>query len=234
MKNNLRVLVVDDDANLRKTLSDILRFKGYEVAAAGTGAEGIAEAKRALVHVALIDLKLPDMSGIEVMAQIKLATPLTEAIILTGHAALDTAIEATEKGAFSYLLKPYEIEDLLQHIRHAAERQQAQQEIMRLSSFTLLSPNPIIEIDAAGNITYSNPAAQRLFPDLAAAAAQHPLLSGLNEVFAAFREGGKQEIVRRTTINERVFEQRISFVADSNRIRIYVLDITEQLSTGAR
>lgn len=234
MKYNPRILLVDDDANLRKTLADILRLRGYEVAIAATGAEGVAEAARAFANVALIDLKLPDMSGIEVMTQIKLATPLTEAIILTGHAALDTAIEATEKGAFSYLLKPYEIEDLLQHIRHAGERQQAQQEIMRLSSFTLLSPNPILEVDAAGNISYSNPAAQRLFPDLAAAAAQHPLLSGLDEVFAAFRQGGKQEIVRRTTINERVFEQRISFVADSDRIHIYVLDITEQLRTAAR
>ena len=67
MKNIPRILVVDDDANLRKTLSDILRIKGFEVAVAGTGAEGIAEANRAFVNVALIDLKLPDMSGIEMM-----------------------------------------------------------------------------------------------------------------------------------------------------------------------
>ncbi|OGA96046.1 MAG: hypothetical protein A3E79_15125 [Burkholderiales bacterium RIFCSPHIGHO2_12_FULL_61_11] len=67
MKNIPRILVVDDDANLRKTLSDILRLKGYEVATAETGAEAIAEAERAFVNVALIDLKRPDMSGIEVL-----------------------------------------------------------------------------------------------------------------------------------------------------------------------
>ncbi len=231
MKNIPRLLVVDDDPNLRKTLCDILRVKGYEVAGTGTGAEGIAEAKRDFFNVALIDLKLPDMSGLEVMEKIKLATPLTEAIILTGHAALETAIEATAKGAFSYLLKPYEIDDLLQHIRHAGERQQAQQEILRLSSFPLLSPNPLLEIDASGEITYSNPATQRLFPDLASMGSKHPLLSGLTEVFAAFREGKQPEIVRQARVGERVFEQHISFMADSNRIHLYVLDITERLQT---
>lgn len=98
MKKIPRVLVVDDDPNLRKTLSDILRIKGYEVAVAGTGAEGIAEAEHDFVNVALIDLKLPDMPGMEVMTKIKRANPLVEAIILTGHAALETAIEATNKG----------------------------------------------------------------------------------------------------------------------------------------
>ena len=231
MKSLPKVLVVDDDANLRKTLSDILRVKGYEVATAGTGAEAIMEAKRAFVSVALIDLKLPDMSGLEVMGKIKLATPLTEAIILTGHAALDTAIEATNKGAFSYLLKPYEIDDLLQHIRHAGERQQAQQEIVRLSSFPLLSPNPIFEVDASGQITYSNPATQKLFPELIAMGPKHPLLNRLSDLCSALREGGQQEIVRQTPVGELIFEQRISFIADSNRIRIYVLDITERLRT---
>ncbi len=231
MKNNPRILVVDDDANLRKTLADILRVKGYEVVAAGTGAEGIAEAKRSLVNVALIDLRLPDISGIETMEQIKLATPLTEAIILTGHAAMESAIEATNKGAFSYLLKPYEIDDLLQHVHHALDRQQGQQEIMRLASFPKLNPDPIFEVDAAGEVTYSNPATQSLFPDMASMGSMHPLLNGLAEVFAAFREGKQQEIVRQTMVGELIFEQRISFLAESNRIRIYALDITERTRT---
>ncbi len=229
MKAIPKVLVIDDDANLRKTLSDILRFKGYDVAAAGTGADGIAEAKRAFVNVALIDLKLPDMSGLEVMEKIKLATPLTEAIILTGHGALDTAIEATKKGAYSYLLKPYEIDDLLQHLRHAVERQQAQQEIVRLSSFPLLSPNPIIETDASGHVTYSNPAAQSLFPDLISKGPGHPLLAGLPEVFAALSEGGQKEVVRQMSLEDHMFEQRISFMAENNCVCIYVVDIAERL-----
>ncbi len=227
--NAPRVLVVDDDANLRKTLSDILRLKGYEATAAGTGEAGITAAKHTPFSVALIDLKLPDMSGIEVMEQIKLATPLTEAIILTGHGALNTAIEATNKGAYSYLLKPYEIDDLLQHIRHAVERQRAQQEIVRLSSFALLNPNPILEADATGEITYSNAAARNLFPDLASMASAHPFLSGLSDMFGVLRNSGLRELVRHVSVGERTFEQRISFIADSDRVRIYALDITERV-----
>lgn len=234
MKNNPKVLVVDDDPILRKTLSDILRVKGYEVAAAGTGTEGVAEAERAFVNVALIDLKLPDISGIEVMGRIKLATPLTEAIILTGHAALETAIEATNKGAFSYLLKPYEIDDLLLHIRHAVERQQGQQEILRLASFPRLNPDPVIELDSSGKVTYLNPAAGKLFPDLVEQGMKHPMLEGLEDMFAAFWKGELREIVREVEAGNANYEQRVYFVPESDLIRIAALDITERKEREAK
>ena len=98
MKAKKKILVVDDDANLRKTLADILKVKGYETAVAANGAEAIAAAEREMFSLMLIDLMLPDMSGLEVMARIKAISPLTEAIILTGHASMDTAIEATGRG----------------------------------------------------------------------------------------------------------------------------------------
>ena len=220
-----KILVVDDDPNLRKTLSDILRIKGYEVVAAGTGAEGIAAAARALVNVALIDLKLPDMSGIEVMERIKLATPLTEAIILTGHAALETAIEATNKGAFSYLLKPYEIDDLLLHIRHAVDRQHGQQEILRLASFPRMNPNPVLEVNAAGEITYLNPAAERIFPQLAVA---QPAFGILGDIPCDTGSGVCQETVRELCVGNATFEQFLYPVPESDLLRIYMLDITER------
>ena len=228
MKKSARILIIDDDPNLRRTLSDILKIKGYEVATAEDGVGGIAEANRAVVNVALIDLKLPDMSGIEVMGQIKSGSPFTEAIVLTGYAALDTAVEAMNKGAFSYLLKPYQIDDLLLAVRHAVDRQQAQQEILRLSSFPQLSPNPIIEIDAAGEITYDNPAARSLFPDMVSAQSIHPVLSGLTEMFAVFQHEGQQEKVRQVEVGSRCYEQRISYVVESDHIRIYMLDVTER------
>ena len=77
---------------------------------------------RVSAGVVLIDLMLPDMSGIDVMTKIRAAAPYTEAIILTGHASLDSAVEAINEGAFSYLLKPYDIEKLLRHIRRALDR----------------------------------------------------------------------------------------------------------------
>ena len=223
MKSIPKVLVVDDDANLRKTLADILRLKGYSVASAASGAEGVAEAARALVNVALIDLKLPDMTGIEVMEKIKANSPLTEAIILTGHASLDTAVEATNKGAFSYLLKPYEIDDLLLHIRHAFDRQQSQQEILRLASFPSMNPNPVIEVDAANEITYLNPAAERLFPGLAVA---QPTPGVLGDIPSSAGNGERQQLVREIGIGNATFEQFLSPVPHSDLVRIYMLDIS--------
>ncbi len=189
-----KILVVDDDPNLRKTLADILRVKGYGTAVAANGAEAIAAAEQELFSLALIDLMLPDMPGLEVMARIKAISPLTEAIILTGHASLDTAIKATGQGAFSYLIKPYQMDELLQKIGHAVERKQAQEEILRLASFPRLLPSPVIELNPAGEATYLNPAAEMLFPGLGAAGASASLaaqLDGADHRLAARQAAGR-------------------------------------------
>jgi DNA-binding NtrC family response regulator len=126
-----KVLVIDDDKNLRKTLTDILKAKGYEVRTAKDGAAGLAIFRKEPVNLALIDLRLPDMSGIDVLNSVKDESPSTQAIILTGSATLDSAIEATNRGAFSYLQKPYEIDQLMVNIRRALEKQQAEEKIVR-------------------------------------------------------------------------------------------------------
>lgn len=123
------VLIIDDDPGLRRTLADILRLKGYEPMAARDGAEGIVLLAQNPIDIALIDLGLPDVPGIDLLHQIKAAYPSSEAIILTGNASLDSAIEATNRGAFSYLLKPYDVELLLLHVKRATEKQQAREEI---------------------------------------------------------------------------------------------------------
>jgi diguanylate cyclase (GGDEF)-like protein len=229
MKAKETILVVDDDPNLRKTLADILKIKGYEAPVAGSGAEAIAALSNGPVSLALIDLMLPDMPGLEVMKRIKAVSPLTEAIILTGHASMDTAIEATSQGAFSYLLKPYQMDTLLQTIKHAVERKQAQEEILRLASFPRLLPNPVIEIDPAGQVSYLNPAAERLFPDLGAAGLGHPLLQGLVEVIPSLRQNKQQgEAVHEVTLGHATYELRVSYVEEAGLIRIYVLVVTER------
>lgn len=229
MKNIPRILVVDDDANLRKTLADILKIKGYEIVVAANGAEAIAAAGREMFRLALIDLMLPDMPGLEVMARIKAISPLTEAIILTGHASMDTAIEATRQGAFSYLLKPYQMDELLQNIRHGVERQQAQEEILRLASFPRLLPSPVIELDPAGKVTYLNPAAERLFPELSAMGQSHPLLLGSGELITALCQGKQPgEVAREAKVGAATYELHISYVQEVGLIRVYVLDITQR------
>ena len=88
MKPAQSILVVDDDPNLRKTLADILKVKGYQTVVAANGAEAIALAESTPVSLALIDLMLPDMPGIEVMARIKALSPLTEATSGSSRSAL--------------------------------------------------------------------------------------------------------------------------------------------------
>jgi diguanylate cyclase (GGDEF)-like protein len=228
VKTKGKILVVDDDQNLRKTLADILRVKGYETAVAANGAEAIAAAEREMFSLALIDLMLPDMPGLDVMARIKSISPLTEAIILTGHASMETAIAATGQGAFSYLLKPYHMDELLQNIRHAVERKQAQEEILRLASFPRLLPSPVIELDSAGEVTYLNPAAEKLFPDLSSMGWSHPLLnrlSGCNELWQGRQEA---DVIREVEVRPATYELHIHQIQELDLIRIYVLDITQR------
>jgi CheY-like chemotaxis protein len=127
-----RILVIDDDSNLSRTLADILRVKGYEAVSAANGAEALALLRENPVNLALIDIGLPDISGVEVLKRIKADYPSTEAIILTGNASLDSAIEAANSGAFSYLVKPYDIEQLMLNIRRGIEKRQAEEDRERL------------------------------------------------------------------------------------------------------
>lgn len=126
------ILIIDDDPNLRKTLADILGLKGYATVAAADGMAGLALMSAHPVSLALVDIGLPDISGVEVLQRIKDDYPTTEVIILTGKASLDSAIEAANRGAFSYLTKPYDIEQLLLSIRRAVEKRQAVEDRERL------------------------------------------------------------------------------------------------------
>ena len=129
--DNPRILIIDDDPNLRKTLVDILRLRGFEPIVAGNGSEGLALMREKPFNLALIDLGLPDISGIEVLKKIKADWPATEIIILTGKATMDSAIEAANRGAFSYLVKPYEIEQLMLNILRAMEKQRAENSLRK-------------------------------------------------------------------------------------------------------
>ena len=113
--------------------------------------------------------------------------------------------------------------------RDITERQQAQEEILRLASFPTLHPCPVIELDPAGQVSYLNPAAERLFPELSALGQAHPLLHCSAESIEALRHGQQQgETVDEVEIDEAMYELSISYVHDVNLIRIYVRDITQR------
>jgi two-component system, cell cycle response regulator len=237
VKQKIKILIVDDDLNLRKSLADILRVKNYETVVAANGAEAIAAAEHEKFSLALIDLMLPDMPGLDIMAHIKAISPLTEVIILTGHASMDSAIEATGQGAFSYLIKPYQMDDLLLNIRHSVERQQAQEEIRRLASFPRLTPTPEIEVNSSGEVTFANPAAEKLFQDLNMSclnsrAWEHPFVRGLSEFNELRLSKTQLDIISEVTVGagarQATFELHTHYIQELDLIRVYALDITDR------
>jgi len=141
-----KVLLLDDDPNLRAVLSDILKARGFEPVPVETGAAALARIAPQDIDVALIDLKLEGISGLEVLREIKARSPETECIMLTGHASQTTAIEASNLGAYSYFQKPYEVDQLLAAIRRAAEKHAAGQALRASESNQRMILNNIDEI----------------------------------------------------------------------------------------
>lgn len=160
------ILIVDDDPNMVGTVSDILRIKGYEPLAAKTGAEAITCIDEVDVEVALVDLRLGDMDGLDVLRQLKTKSPDTECILLTGHASQNSAIQAIQMGAYGYFQKPFDIEQVLLSIRQALEKNMATAALRRNEErYRLLFENAPVGIFSAttdGAIIEVNPAALQL------------------------------------------------------------------------
>ncbi|MFO7708741.1 MAG: response regulator [Desulfobacterales bacterium] len=116
----IRVLLIDDEERFVLNLAKLMRGRGFEVVTAFDGPSGIAAAEQG-VDVVVLDVKMPGMSGIEALQRIKEASPETEVLMLTGHADVETGIEAMRAGALDYLMKPCDIEDLAAKIREAHE-----------------------------------------------------------------------------------------------------------------
>lgn len=127
------IFIVDDDSGLRTTLAKILEARGYSPIAFEKGKEALERLKQEMPVVALIDLRLADTSGLELLEGIKASAPDTECILLTGYASQTSAIEAVNLGAYGYLQKPYDVDQLLVMIRRAVEKQAAQAKIQRLN-----------------------------------------------------------------------------------------------------
>lgn len=127
-ENARTVLIIDDDADLRDNLTDILESEGYEIYGASTAAEGVKLARDIKPWVALIDLRLPDKSGTVVLSELKRDKPDIVCILITAHADVDSAVQALEKGAFYYLRKPVRPEELVELVDLAFETIRIRQE----------------------------------------------------------------------------------------------------------
>lgn len=119
---NIRLLVIDDEKEFLDSVRKVLSRREMEVLTAENGEKGIDAILTKAVDVVVLDIKMPGMSGIEVLTRIKQEKPLIEVILLTGHASVSTAVDGLKKGAFDYLHKPQNIDDLTEIIRKAAEK----------------------------------------------------------------------------------------------------------------
>lgn len=112
-----RVLVIDDDTGVLDTFPLLLQHAGYDVLAASTGCQGLELARRRVADVILADLVLPDISGLDVLRQLAAERIDTPVVIMTGHASISSAVEATKLGAVDYVLKPLIDEDVVRAVQ---------------------------------------------------------------------------------------------------------------------
>jgi len=119
--NNIKILIIDDEAEFAATLCQRLRLRGFDAEDVYSGTEGLARLEKSHFDVVILDLKMPDVSGLDILADIKKHEPETEVIMLTGHGSSASGIKAMEQGAFDYIMKPVDLGDLLIKIEQAAQ-----------------------------------------------------------------------------------------------------------------
>jgi DNA-binding response OmpR family regulator len=128
----VRILIVDDDEGVRKSLSAALKTAGYVVDTAESGKEAIEKSNTNSYNLALIDIRLPDIEGTELLTATRETTPKTIKIILTGYPSLQNAVEAVNRGADGYVIKPAQTEDLLKMIGEHLRKQEAAKQYSEL------------------------------------------------------------------------------------------------------
>jgi len=116
---NVRVLLVDDELEFLETLIKRMKKRDVDVDGVGSGEEALTILNEDPVDVVVLDVKMPDMDGIDVLREIKRRHPSIEVVMLTGHANIEVAVRGMELGAFDYLMKPIDIDELLYKIEDA-------------------------------------------------------------------------------------------------------------------
>lgn len=150
---NKTILLIDDDERLSHLLADLFDLEGYTVTIAQTGKEGVDLLQKSSFAVAIADVHLPDINGIELVRLLKEISPATEVVVLTAHAEVKDGVEAMKNGAFDYALKTGDHEQLMLTIARAAEKSQLQLAVKELQK-------QLVSQDAFGSIIGVAPALQ--------------------------------------------------------------------------
>ena len=133
-----KVLLVDDEKDFIEMLSLRLEEVGEKITVAYSGQEALDALEKADIDVVILDIRMPGMDGIETLREIKKKSPLVEVIMLTGHGSTETAVEGMKLGAFDYLMKPADFDDLTLKLEGARKRKDEQEERIRKAEAKLL------------------------------------------------------------------------------------------------
>lgn len=134
MNTNPLILLVDDEPNIIEILEIVLRDEGMEVLKASSARNALELLRKSEVDVVISDIRMPDMSGVELLKEAKKIAPETIFILITAFASTETAIDALQHGAYDYLTKPFKMEELLNIVRHSLEKKSLKREVASLKS----------------------------------------------------------------------------------------------------
>lgn len=151
-----RILIVDDEQSIRDMLSLALEDEGWEVATAGDGDAAAAALQSQPVDVVLSDIRMPGMDGLELLRHVNASAPDTDVILMTAHASTDTAIEALCLGAYDYITKPFDLEELKITVRRALDQQTLRRDNVMLRQ-------ELADRNSFGNLVGRSQAMQRVF-----------------------------------------------------------------------
>ena len=146
----MKMMLVDDEERFLSTTQKLLSKKGYDVLTATSGGEALEKLRTGNVHVVILDVKMPGMDGIATLREIKRQFPTIEVIMLTGHATVESAIDGLKTGATDYLMKPTDIDEIIEKAKEAFMKRQDLEEKIRVARMRKIvkSPREIInELD---------------------------------------------------------------------------------------
>ena len=138
IKIPVKILIVDDEKDFVEMFSLRLTGQGEKVSTAYSGQDALDLLKKTQIDVVILDIRMPGMDGIETLKRIKADHPLVEVIMLTGHGSTETAVEGMKAGAFDYLMKPADFEDISKKLANAWKRKDEQEERIRKAEARLL------------------------------------------------------------------------------------------------
>ncbi len=138
----MRMLLVDDEERFLSTTKKLLERKSIDVLTATSGADALELIRTNRVHVVILDVKMPGMDGVTTLREIKSRFPMVEVIMLTGHATVESAIEGLKAGAVDYLMKPADIEEIIQKAQNAFLRRVDIEEKIRVAGMRKVMRSP--------------------------------------------------------------------------------------------